>query len=97
MKFQNIKEKEKDVKASGKEKKKPTVGIYKGMKDKLARILFNNTCWEMTTERCLNISLRENYFKSGIPFPVKLLSGQNKNISYIQRLYPSYHISMHPF
>lgn len=41
MKFQNIKETEKDLKAS--EREKPMVGIYKRMRDKLAKILFNNT------------------------------------------------------
>ena len=41
MKFQNIKETEKDLKAS--EREKPTVGIYKGMRDKLAKILLSNT------------------------------------------------------
>ena len=50
MKFQNIKETEKDLKAS--ERKKPMIGIYKRMRDKLAKIL-NNTGWEMTAERCL--------------------------------------------
>lgn len=81
MKFQNIKETEKDLKAS--ERKKPMVGIYKRMRDKLAKILFNNTGWEMTTERCLK------YYSEGKLFSIwnsvpshTILRAKWKKISY---------------
>lgn len=44
MKLQTIEEKEKDLQASGKgQGEKTTIRIYKGMRDKLAEVLFNST------------------------------------------------------
>ena len=80
MKFQNIKETEKDLKAS---ERKKTYGRYLQRNERQISQNSLQQHWLRWWQKdALNIILRENYFKSGIPFPAKLFWGQNKNVSY---------------